>query len=282
MKKFGVSRLQSQKRVNAYFQSQSWYWKDIYNANDVQAEIYRKRQATVLAWIDDLSLAPESQVLEIGCGAGLLSVALAQRGLRVHAVDSTEAMVELARQHAEEAGMTGLLSVEAGDACSLTFADNSFDLVVALGVIPWLAQPELAVQEMARVTKRDGHVILSADNRARLIYLLDPRMNPAIEPLRSGVKAVLERFGLLHPSAKSMEGTLHDCRFIDETLMSNGLVKTRGVTLGFGPFTFLYRKVFPKPFGIRLHRWFQALADRNVPIFRSRGAQYLVQASKSD
>src|SRR5437764_8075022 len=94
-----------QENVNAYFHSHSSYWKDIYAGGAVQAEILRARQAAVLAWIEDLSLAPGTRVLEIGCGAGLLAVSLVQRGLRVYAIDSTEAMIEQARRHAEESGI---------------------------------------------------------------------------------------------------------------------------------------------------------------------------------
>src|SRR5215471_884248 len=102
---------QEREQVNAHFQSQALYWKDIYMSSGVQGEIYRERHAAVIAWIDNLALAPGSQVLEIGCGAGFLAVALAQRGLRVCAIDSTPAMVELARRHATESGTSGQLSV---------------------------------------------------------------------------------------------------------------------------------------------------------------------------
>ena len=121
MKKIADARLHQQEKVNAYFQAQSSYWKEVYVSEGVQAEIYRDRQATVLAWIDSLDLASGSQVLEIGCGAGLMAVALTQRGLRVHAIDSIEAMVELARRHALESGTSESLSVEVGDVYSLAF-----------------------------------------------------------------------------------------------------------------------------------------------------------------
>ena len=75
-----------------------------------------------------------------------------------------EAMVEQARQHAAESGVIESLSLDVGDVYALTFEDSSFVLVIAIGVIPWLARPELAMQEMARVTRAGGHVILTADN----------------------------------------------------------------------------------------------------------------------
>jgi ubiquinone/menaquinone biosynthesis C-methylase UbiE len=281
MRKPTVSYRRQQESVNAYFQLQSSYWKDIYTSGAVQAEIFRARQATVLAWIDELALAPGSRVLEIGCGAGFLAVALAQHGLRVYAIDSTEAMIEQARRYAAASGVAQALSLDIGDVYTLTFEDSSFDLVIAIGVIPWLARPELAMQEIARVTRLDGRVILTADNRARLTYLLDPWMNPFLSPLRRSVKSMLERLGFLDRSSQVVLETLHSSHFIDNALSSAELVKIRDMTLGFGPFSFLQYKFIPEPFGTWLHRRLQRLADRKVPLVHTAGAQYLVLAQKA-
>jgi len=278
VQKSTVSYRQQQEKVNAHFQAQSSYWKQIYARNTVYAAIYRARQTRALAWIDDLALAPGSRVLEVGCGAGFISVALAQRGLRVHAIDSAEMMVELTRQHAVESGITELLTVDVGDVYALAFEDDSFDLVIALGVTSWLAQPELAIQEMARVTMPGGRVLLTNGNQVRLNNLLDPWLNPALAPLRRSIKDILERVGILNPSP---EPAVRNRRFIDEALASARLIKTRGMTLGFGPFTFLHHKVLPERLGIALHDQLQQLADRNVPLFSSTGMSYLVLARKS-
>ena len=277
MIKFTASHLRQQEKVSAYFQSMSSYWTDIYDSGSVQGKVYRERQAAALAWIESLGLMPGSRVLEIGCGAGFLAVALAQRGLRVQAIDPAEAMVELARRHAAGSGTAELLSVDLGDVCALAFEDGCFDLVVAIGVMAYLKQPELAIQEMARVIRPGGHVILTAGNRAGLVNLLEPWYNPVLRPFTSLVKGALVRFGLRPWSPNK---ALHSRRFIDEALASAGLVKTSGKTLGFGPFTFLHHRLLPEALGLPLHQWLQRLADRGVPVLRSTGVSYLVRARK--
>lgn len=281
MKKLTVPHRQEQEEVNTYFQWQSSYWKDIYVNSDVQGEIIRERQAAVLDWVDGLNLAPDARVLEIGCGAGFLAIALAQHGFHIHAIDSTEAMVALASQHAAECGMSDLLSVDVGDVYSLAFEDASFNLVIAIGVIPWLERVEPAIQEMARVTKPGGHVILTADNRARLIGRLDPWLNPALKPLKQGVKDVLHQVGLRRRSLKDMGSTLHDRRFIDKALLCVDLVKIKSRTIGFGPFSFFRQTILPTSLGTRVHHRLQRLADRGTPGLRSSGSHYLVLAKKS-
>lgn len=278
MKKHPEPPVGQQEQVNAYFQSQASFWKDIYTTGDVVARIYQHRHETALAWIDGLALSPGSRVLEVGCGAGFMSIELARRGLRVDAIDSTEVMLEQARQHAEASGVT--LSLNIGDATALSFDENSFDLIVALGVIPWLEHPELALQEMARVTKPGGHVVFSADNRVRLNALLDPLLNPLLAPLKRGVKLVLDRARLRRLSSKDIGATLHSRRFINDAVKRGGLRVSKSKTLGFGPFTLFRRTIIPESPGTRLHARLQSLADRNVFIFRATGAHYLVLAEK--
>jgi 2-polyprenyl-3-methyl-5-hydroxy-6-metoxy-1,4-benzoquinol methylase len=276
-----VNRLQQQEKVNTYFQSRSSFWKEIYASDGVLAETLRDRHAAVLDWIESLALAPGSQVLEVGCGAGLLSLALAQGGLRVQAIDVVEEMVEQARRQAAEAGLAERLSLEVGDVYALGFEKESFDLVIAVGVIPWLEEPQLAVQEMARVTRPGGHVILTADNRVRLNCLLDPWLNPALAPLKPRVKHALERLGLRRRSSdQPLSMTYHTCRLIDEVLASAKLIKTKDMTRGF-ELSFRYHRFLPEPLGIALHQWLQHLADRNVPGLRSLGMAYFVLTRKS-
>lgn len=281
MSKFGSQHMQRHEEVNAYFQLQYTYWKEIYASSGLYGEIYRNRHDAVLDWVDSLQLPPGARVLEIGCGAGLMSIALARRGFHVNAIDSVENMVEQARKLAFESECAGILSVDRGDVYSLTFEDESFDLVIAVGVIPWLDRVDLAIQQMARVTRPEGHAIVTVDNWARLTNFLDPWLNPALVPLKRAVKDLLDRVGLRRRSLSDIGANNHSLRFIDEAMARVKFSKDKHMTLGFGPFTLLRHTVIPEPLGIRLHYRLQFLAGRNVPLFRSAGAHYIVLARKS-
>lgn len=270
-------RLQGQDKVNAYFQTRVSKWKNIYTRTCLRGEIYRARQATVLDWIDGLALKPGARLLEIGCGAGFLSIALAQRGFRVNAIDSVETMIEQARLHAAEAEGTNQLSLDLGDVNALAFEDNSFDLVVGVGVIPWLARPVQAMQEIARVTKPRGYVILTTDNWAAMVSFLDPVHNPMLAPVKRGLNKVLSLSGLPY---RIPVVTSQFCRDVDNTLAALTLYKVKGKTLGFGPFTLFNCEIIPEVVGKWLHMRLQSLADRKVPGIRSLGKHYIVLARK--
>ncbi len=269
------SPLTQQERVTSFFQSRSDWWSEIYAGRDVAAELYRARQAAVLAWVDDPIPSMEPRALEIGCGAGFLAVALAQRGYRVTAIDASAAMVESTRQHAVEVGVGERLAAMVADVHALPDADGSYDVVVALGVLPWLADPEQALREIERVTRPNGAVILTTDNSTALVHLLDPRLHPALRPLKRRLRPLLERRGLRPTPTLAY----YPRRVVDAALACAGLRKRRGRTIGFGPFTLGGRPVVPTPLGLALHDRLQRLADRNVPVVRSLGIEYLVLAT---
>lgn len=264
-------------RVQQYFASEAPYWKDVYQSSDIFSTIIQRRHAIALAWIDRLALAPMTPVLEVGCGAGLLSVALCQRNLAVQAVDPVPAMVAQARRCAAGAGLGGHLRVDVGDAHALGFETATFQLVTALGVLPWLHSPGQAVREMARVLKPGGWLIISADNWARLIVLLDPARNPLLNPLKRTVKRALL-------GARALEG----CRpradrhaDVDRMLRPAGLSVVDRTTCGFGPLTIVWQRFLPNRLELAMERRLQALADRRVPGIRSLGWHSLVLAKRN-
>jgi ubiquinone/menaquinone biosynthesis C-methylase UbiE len=205
-----------------------------------------------------------------------MAIALAQRGFRVYAIDSAEAMIEQAHLNAMESRVTDLLSFDIGDVYTLALEDESFDLVLAIGVIPWLERADLAIQQMASVTKHGGYIILTYANRAGLVSLLDPWTNPALVPLKRRLKEMFERFGHRRNSPTMI---FHSNRFIDSNLAGARMVKIKSMTRGFS--CSFRHKVLPEPFGTALHHLLQRLADRNLPGFRSMGMTYFVLASKA-
>ena len=260
------------KAVNAYFQGAARYWEEVYRGHDLQSLIYQQRRLVALAWVDKLLLPPGTAILEVGCGAGLVAVALAQRGFTVEAIDTSTAMLEQTRRLAAETGVSQLVSAHACDVHQLAYHDEQFRLVLAIGVIPWLHSEREPIREMARVLRPGGYLVLSADHRWRLNRVLDPAIC-----VRQSVGGVLRRLGL-RPRVAGRR--LHSIWEVDAALASAGLQKLEGRTLGFGPFSFLSIELVPATVGIKLHQKLQALADRGVPLLRSIGSQYLVLAQK--
>ena len=92
------------ERVRSYFDSRAEDWSQAYrqpsSSNDV---VLGERLRLALTLTEDV--APAASALDAGCGAGLLTVALARRGYRVTAVDLSPSMVELCRDALRGAGL---------------------------------------------------------------------------------------------------------------------------------------------------------------------------------
>ena len=268
----------AQRDVDAVFDTSAEYWRDIYTSDDFYAVVYRRRRDLALAWTSPLADGSGQRALDVGCGAGLLTVGLAQQGFAVDAIDSSDAMLELATRAVADAGHAGAVELRTADVHALPWPDETFAVVVALGVVPWLHAPEAALAEMARVTRRGGHVIVSSDNSLGLSNLLEPRLSAPIAPVRRALTAILRALRLKSPQTVS-ERRFTPRRF-DRMLAANGLVKLRGTTLGFGRFTFFGWRLLSERRSRALDARLQRAADRPRPIVRTLGNQYLVLTTR--
>jgi ubiquinone/menaquinone biosynthesis C-methylase UbiE len=105
-------------------------------------------------------LNPESQVLEVGCGAGLLCLELAQQSKIVIGTDISFFVLDFANKVKEYIKCENV-SFQHGDAENLAFSDETFDLVICSEVLEHLLAPEKALAEIRRVVKASGRVILT-------------------------------------------------------------------------------------------------------------------------
>ena len=102
-------------------------------------------------------------VLDIACGEGYGSALLARHASRVTGADIAPAAIAHARSR--YAGRSNLEFREA-DCAALPFADASFDVVVSFETIEHIAAQETFLDEIARVLRPDGFVVLSCPNKA--------------------------------------------------------------------------------------------------------------------
>ncbi len=265
------------EKLEQYFDSEADYWRDVYGDQGLQGAVYRERMDAARRWIAELDLPAGAAVLDVGCGAGLLTAELARSGLDVTGTDSSAEMVARARHQAEQAGVAGRASVIAADVRTLPFETGRFDVVVALGLLPWLSEAPEAVAEMARVLREGGWLIVSADNRARLNLLSEPRENPLLAPVKLARRAARRAIRTPPTGAPSYR---HLPGEVDRMLAAAGLGVARRTTIGFGPFTFLGRPIFDDRAAHRLHVRLQSAGERRAPALRRLGWHYLVAARK--
>jgi 2-polyprenyl-6-hydroxyphenyl methylase/3-demethylubiquinone-9 3-methyltransferase len=110
-----------------------------------------------------------AQVLDVGCGGGILSEAMARAGARVLGVDLSRPVLDVAELHALE----GKVSVEYRAVSAEDLAQErpaSFDLVTCMEMLEHVPDPAATVQALASLTRPGGDVILSTLNRNPLSF----------------------------------------------------------------------------------------------------------------
>lgn len=99
-------------------------------------------------------------VLDAGCGTGRFTAALTKGvgpGATVVGVDPDQAMLEIARHRIANGTCRGVVE-------ALPFDDDTFDVTAAITVLEFVSEPVTAVDELVRVTRAGGHIIIGTLN----------------------------------------------------------------------------------------------------------------------
>ena len=124
------------------------------------------------------------RVLEVGVGTGI-SLPLYSPNVRIFGTDISEAMLKKAKQRVAEGRLKNIEGLAVMDAERLEFPDNSFDVVMAQYVVTAVPNPEVALDEFARVLRPGGELIIltrvSAD--AGMRRFIEQRLQPVVTRL---------------------------------------------------------------------------------------------------
>ena len=111
------------------------------------------------------------KVIDVGCGGGLLSEALARRGAEVTGIDLAEASIAVAREHAGASGLAIDYQCVATEAMAQR-APKSFDVVCCLEMLEHVPDPEAIIKACAELLRPGGLAVFSTLNRSQRAFAL--------------------------------------------------------------------------------------------------------------
>ena len=125
-----------------------------------------------LDWIASHAPLAGMQVVDIGCGGGILSDAMARRGAGVLGIDLATKALRVAQLHALEAQTPGVRYREVSAEALADEAPASFDVVTCMEMLEHVPDPSSVVDACARLVKPGGWVFFSTINRNAKAFLM--------------------------------------------------------------------------------------------------------------
>lgn len=252
----------------SYFDKVAQQYTSWYEAPSPGGYALRARQQRVLELLDQ----PGGKVLDVGCGPGVLAPAVLDSGRRFWGVDASPNMIEECR---DRFGNDGRAHFAVSDAKSLPFWDEFFDAVISLGVIDRMPAYTLAIEEMVRVVRKGGTLLIAFPN--------------LLSPYASWKNFILyPAVGLLHPIYYPLLGrpcppcqfsslaTLHTVRSATSLLAAYGAQVS---DVGYYYFNF-FLSPLDEIFPLWIHKIVMRLEPLRFTSLKWLGAGFILKAKK--
>jgi arsenite methyltransferase len=140
-------------------------------------------------------LRPDMVVADIGSGTGFMAAGLAPLVAKVHAVDASEAMLEIGR---EKLAAFGNVELQLSDGATLPFEDEMLDAVFANMYLHHCPDPKAAIAEMVRVLKPGGRLVLTDMDQHAHAWLRDEMADVWLGFARKDLRAWFRAAGLVN------------------------------------------------------------------------------------
>ena len=185
--------IQSQKlEVRDKFDSEQKHWEDMYHKSDYGSRGHQWRQDSGIVLLRTF-LPNGGRILDVGCGCGHASTALAQFGYQVIGLDISENMISQARRNAQSMGLGENCAFRAGDFEKEWLALEPFDGILALGFIEYFDDPVCVLRSFFDLLKPGGIAAVQIWNWRSLPNLLfEPvfQLGNLVHPIRVARRVV--------------------------------------------------------------------------------------------
>ncbi len=155
--------------ANLWWDRSGPFWP-LHKLNELRVQYLRTKLTTVLG-IDHSSAKPfqDVQIVDIGCGGGILSESMAMLGAEVTAIDVVNKNIQVARQHCHGTGLD--IDYRLSTASELRAAGDRFDVVLNMEVVEHVADLTSFMRDCCDLVRPGGVMVIATINRTLASYL---------------------------------------------------------------------------------------------------------------
>ncbi len=139
------------------------YWNDLYKDVENCRDFHFVQRLEIVSRLITERFPVTSRVLDIGCGAGVLTERLVAAGFHVDAADMSPDMLEYTKKRLEPYDASKY-SVFQAELKKIPADDDSFDVVACIGVFGYMEDVDSAIRELKRVLRPGGTLVMSIRN----------------------------------------------------------------------------------------------------------------------
>jgi len=264
-----------------FYDEQSTYWSSVYKDETEKLTIYathfRQRKNVILGMVSKLSEKEDKCALDAGCGPGAYIQPFLMMGYNVCAIDQSPGMIEKARENYSEK-YKSRVTLKVSGIESIPFPDDNFDLVTNVAVLMYVPDAKNCINELYRVTKSGGTLIITVDNKMDFRDLIDipMRIKGLIHRLKGVKKSTVKMQSC--EDKKEVQPRCYSPLEMKRLLESTGFVIDEQTSLGFTPILFNHRRIFTDNIDIFIDRLMQFF--RYIPILKLTGYTYICRCHK--
>ena len=160
-----ISEIEKFSKIAKEWWDPAGKFKPLHKFNPCRIDYIRKKIINHFAIIsDNLKCLNNLNIIDIGCGGGLVSEPMAKLGANVTAIDASEKNIKIAQAHAQESNLKIDYKAAAIEELPKKY-HNKFDVVLALEIIEHVDDVSLFVSELKKLVKKDGIIFIATINR---------------------------------------------------------------------------------------------------------------------
>ena len=175
MKKENLYKINTSKLWNSYNYVKK-YDNLKYTKKDGNTYYMNSRREGVLKYLNSLKLGNKISILELGYGAGQNAAYFIKKCSKFYGVDVSFPLAKFARKNNKEAVRSGKAKFLVGSMDKkLQIKNNSIDVIIIVGALQYVINPNYCLKECKRVLKKNCHLIIAQTNTFQINEMIHPR-----------------------------------------------------------------------------------------------------------
>ena len=251
-------------------------WDDLYkNPSNLFSHNMAVRRDRICKFVVD-HYDPETKILDLGCGAGVVMEPLIEKGFVMTGADRSQDMLDLSQQRLSRFPKEQY-ELHLGTCESLPFQDEQFDIILCVGVFGYIDDVVGALLEIRRVLRPGGVLLMSVRNPFNLI-LSDPVRTAKFvsKKVGGGLFGAKKPVPITSLSSENEDSTgsisqrppqfrvdiLQNPRPLINGVIQCGYKLEHFSGFGFGPFSVAGKSIFPRRWSIKISDFLNCAFDR--------------------